>query len=298
MGERLTVLVTGAGSGIGRATALLYAERGANLVLAGRRKAPLDGVREECLERGAAGVLTAPTDVTDADGCQRLVAVARERFGRVDVCVHAAAVAAYGRTEAMPLDAIDRVVETNLLGSVRVARPVLAAFREDGGGTLVLLASILGRMAVPEMGAYVMSKWGVRALARTLVLETKDAPGIDVCLVSPGGVRTPIYREAANWTGRQPQAPAPALDAEAVARVIASTVERPRLERMTGWASPAMVASAALVPRVYNVLVGPLMRRLGYTGERVGDSTGNLWRNEDTGAASAPGPAGGAVSPP
>lgn len=275
-----TVLITGAGSGIGRATALLYAGRGARLVLAGRRKSALDEVREECRDAGAADVVVAPTDVTDAEACERLVAVALEAFGRIDVCVHAAAVAAYGRIEEIPLAALDRVVETNLLGSVRLSRPVLAAFREAGGGTLVLVGSILGRMAVPEMGAYVMSKWGVRALARTLVLETRDAPGITVTLVSPGGVDTPIYPQAGNWTGRQPKAPAPVEDPESVARTIARTVEHPRLERLTGWASPVMVAGAAVVPRVYNVFVGPLMRRLGFTGEPVADSSGNLWRDE------------------
>lgn len=280
MAETRTVLVTGAGSGIGRSIALLYAARGARLVLAGRRKDPLEATREESLAAGAADVVVAPTDVTDAEACERLVAVAREAFGRIDVCVHAAAVAAYGRVEEMPLEAIDRVIETNLLGSVRLARPVLTAFRQDGGGTLVLLGSVLGRMAVPEMGAYVMSKWGLRALARTLVLETRDAPGIAVCLVSPGGVRTPIYPHAGNWTGWQPKAPNPVQDPEQVARAIARTVEHPRLERLTGWASPVMVAGAAFVPRVYNVLVGPLMHRIGYTGERVADSSGNLWRDE------------------
>lgn len=280
MSETTTVLVTGAGSGIGRSTALLYAGRGANLVLAGRRKEALEAVREEALAAGAQDVVVAPTDVTDAEACERLVATAREAFGKVDVCVHAAAVAAYGRIEEMPLEAVDRVIETNLLGSVRLARPVLAGFREDGGGTLVLVGSILGRMAVPEMGAYVMSKWGLRALARTLVLETRDAPGITVSLVSPGGVDTPIYPTAGNWTGRQPKAPSPVEDPEQVAHAIARTVEHPRLERLTGWASPLMVAGAAFVPRIYNVLVGPLMRRLGFTGKRVGDSSGNLWRDD------------------
>jgi NAD(P)-dependent dehydrogenase (short-subunit alcohol dehydrogenase family) len=279
--SELRVLVTGAGSGIGRATSLLYARQGAAVALAGRRKDALDDVRAECLDAGAAQVVVVPTDVTDAEACERLVATAVDALGGLDVCVHAAAVAAYGRLEGIPLDAVDRVVETNVLGSLRMARPVLREFRERGSGTLVLLGSVLGRIAVPEMGAYVISKWAVRALTRTLALETRDVPGVHVCVIAPGGVDTPIYATAGNWTGRQPRAPWPVAGPDDVARVIARTVEHPRLERLTGWATPLIVAGAVVLPRLYDVLVGPLMRLGGFTGQQAQPGPGNLWRPDD-----------------
>lgn len=277
----LRVLVTGAGSGIGRSTALLYARRGAALALAGRRKAALDDARAECLDAGAEQVVVVPTDITDADACERLVATAVETLGGLDLCVHAAAVVAFGRLEDMPLQGVDRVVETNLLGSVRLARPVLRAFRERGAGTLVLVGSLLGRVAVPEMGAYVISKWGVRGLAKTLELETRDAPDIHVRLVSPGSVDTPIYVTAGNWVGRQARPPWPADDADDVARAIARSVDSPRLERLSGWTTPVVVAGSLVVPRVYGALIGPVLRLLAFTRRPIEPGPGNLWQPDD-----------------
>jgi NAD(P)-dependent dehydrogenase (short-subunit alcohol dehydrogenase family) len=276
----LRVLVTGAGSGIGRATALLYAGRGASLALAGRRKTVLDDVRAECLDAGAADVVVVPTDVTDADACERLVSTAVEAFGGIDVCVHAAAVVAYGRLEEMPLEAIDRVVETNLLGAVRLARPVLRQLR-GGGGTLVLLGSLLGHVVVPETGAYCMAKWGLQGLARVLALETRDAPDVHVCVVSPSAVDTPIYREAGNWTGREPRAAWPVADPDDVARAVARIVENPRRELLSGWVTPLVVAASMLAPRLYGVLVGPVMRLIGFTRRPAPPGPGNLWRSGD-----------------
>ncbi|MFP5334853.1 MAG: SDR family NAD(P)-dependent oxidoreductase [Actinomycetes bacterium] len=280
MPEPTRVLVTGAGTGIGRATALRYAERGARLTLVGRRAAPLDDVATRCREQGADDVLVRPADVTDAGACEKVVADVVAAHGGLDVCVHSAAVAAYGRLHELPLEAVDRVVEINVLGSLRVARPVLRAFREQQGGTLVLIGSVLGRVAVPQMGAYVVSKWAVRGLARVLALESRDIPGVEVCLVAPGAVDTPIYPEAGNWTGRRPRPPWPVAQADDVARAVLHTVEHPRRERLTGWATPLMAAGGALLPWAYDALAGPLMRVGGFSRAPAEPGPGNLWRDD------------------
>lgn len=274
------VVITGAGTGIGEATALLYAQQGAGLVLAGRRASPLESVADRCRDAGARDVLVVPTDVTDAAACEALVDAAVDRLGSVDVCVHAAAVAAYGRVEDMPLEALDRVVETNLLGTVRLVRPVLGQMRRQERGSLVVLGSVLGQVAVPEMGAYVVSKWAVRGLVRVLTLETRDVPDVHVSSVAPGGVDTPIYARAGNWTGREPRPPWPVASPESVAQVVVRAADNPRRERLTGWASPLMVVGSALAPRVYDVLVGPLMRRIGFTGKPAADGPGDLWLDD------------------
>jgi short-subunit dehydrogenase len=172
------------------------------------------------------------------------------------------------------------VLETNLLGSLYVARPVLARMRQQRHGSLVLLGSVLGRIAVPEMGPYVISKWGVRALGRVLALETRDAPGVSVSVVAPGGVQTPIYPNAGNWSGREPKPPWPVADAAATARTVVRTAAHPRREQLTGWATPVMVAGSALAPRLYDVLVGPAMRRLGFSRAPARPAPGNLWEPE------------------
>lgn len=272
------MLVTGAGTGIGRATALLLAGSGDDLVLAGRDREALDRVGAECARAGAGRVLVRSTDVTDVAACERLVAAAVEQLGGLDACVHSAGVAAYGRLEEISPDAVERVLQTNVLGALHVARPVLRTLRAGGGGTLVLVGSVLGRIAVPQMGAYVVSKWALRGLARVLALETRDAPEVRVALLAPGSVDTPIYARAANWTGRRPRPPWPVQTPEAVARTVLRVLQRPRRERLTGWAAPGMVAGSVLLPRLYDVLVGPLMRLGGFTRSRAADGPGNLWR--------------------
>ena len=127
----LVVLVTGASSGIGRATALQLARPGARLVLASRSAPALAEVERDCAGRGAT-VLVVPTDVADTAAVDALFAAAVERFGRVDAVVHAAAVVAYGRLEDVPDEVFDHALDVNLLGTARVARTALRLFRDAG----------------------------------------------------------------------------------------------------------------------------------------------------------------------
>ena len=199
-------MVTGASSGIGRAAALAFAARGDRLVLAARGRRDLQAVADLC---GGVDVLVVPTDVTSGDEVTELAEAAVDRFGRIDIWVDSAAVMAYGRFEDIPAEVFDRTVGTDLLGTANVARAALREFRRRGAGTLNLLGSLLGGITAPYMSAYVTSKWGHRGLARVLQHETRDAPDIHVCLLSPGSVDTPIYTSAANYAGFVGRPPPP-----------------------------------------------------------------------------------------
>jgi NAD(P)-dependent dehydrogenase (short-subunit alcohol dehydrogenase family) len=203
------VVVTGASSGIGRATAEALAEQRARLVLSSRSARSLERAAARCRASGAE-VLTVVADVVDEDDVERLRAAATERFGRIDGWVHTAAVVAYGRFEDVPSATFRRVLDTNVHGSVHVARAALRQFGTQGEGTLVLTGSLLGEIATPYMSSYVVSKWAVRGLARVLAIEARATPGIRVCVVSPGAVNTPIYVQAANYAGRVGRPPPPA----------------------------------------------------------------------------------------
>ena len=252
------VLVTGASSGIGRATALLAAERGDHVVLVARGPQSLEEVADECEAAGAASTLVLPADVGDDAAVEKVLQQVLDQHGRLDAVVNSAGVVAYGRTEEVPREVFDGVVRTNLTGSVNVARHVVPLFREQEHGTLVLLGSVIGHIAVPEMSAYVLSKYGVRALARQLELENRDRPDVHVVYAAPGGVDTPIYQQAANYAGFVGRPPPPVASPERTARQVLDRLDHPGRRSQLTLANDVMRFGFSVLPRLYDVMVGPL----------------------------------------
>src|SRR5215211_4065014 len=255
------VLVVGASSGIGRATARSLAARGARLALGARGADALAELDQECRELGARGTRVLPLDVTD------LYAV-----------VHCAAVLAYGRFHDIPATVFNRVIETNLIGTANVARAALRQFRAQGNGRLILLSSALGKTAIPYSSPYVTSKWAVHGLAAVLRMETRETPGIRVTVVSPGSVDTPIYARAATYFGRQGKPIPPVDPADRVAAQIIRAIESPRRERSIGRANHVLVTAYRLLPGVVDRLAGPVVRRFGFhRNHRAEPTEGNVF---------------------
>jgi short-subunit dehydrogenase len=192
------------------------------------------------------------------------------------VVVNSAGVAAYGRFEEVPAEIFDAVQSTNVSGSANVARAVLPRMRAADHGHLYLVGSITGVMGVPQMSAYVVSKWAIRALARALQLENRDRGGVTVTLVTPGGVDTPIYSLAANFQGRPGKPPPPIYSPEAVARAIVRSLDRPPRRLSVGVTNDVMALGFALVPRLYDLLVGPLFGLLTQERRSIEPTTGNV----------------------
>jgi NAD(P)-dependent dehydrogenase (short-subunit alcohol dehydrogenase family) len=254
------IVVTGASSGIGLAVAQQAATEGDHVVLVARDEASLELAAKECERAGAASTLVLPTDVGDDDAVQRCLAQVRDRHGRIDAVVNSAGVVAYGRAEEVPQEVFDGVLRTNLSGSMNIARHTLPVLREQGHGSLVLVGSVIGHIAAPGMTPYAVSKWGVRALARQLQIENRDAGGVHISYVAPGGVVTPIYEQAGNYAGWAGRPPPPAVSPERVAKVIHDRIDDPRKRSQVGPANDLMRLGFSLLPGVYDVLVGPLMK--------------------------------------
>jgi NAD(P)-dependent dehydrogenase (short-subunit alcohol dehydrogenase family) len=280
-----TVLITGASSGIGRATAIELAGHGGRLVLFARGEESLEEAAAEARSAGAAAVVVCPGDVTDEDAIRAAVDSAVEQFGRLDVVVHAAQVMAYGRIEDVPREVFEQVVDVAVHGTAIVARVVLPVFRKQGAGHLVVVNSLLGNIAAPLMGSYVTAKWGQLGLVRVLQQETRDEPGISVTAVQPGGVDTPIYVQGATWTGSTGRPPPPVYSPQRVARTIVSTLARPRRVVQAGVFNPLITAGFRLVPGIFDVLVGPLLQRLAIADDDVAPTEGNVFESKPAGNA-------------
>jgi NAD(P)-dependent dehydrogenase (short-subunit alcohol dehydrogenase family) len=275
-GQPRTVVITGASSGIGFSAARMFAARGERLVLAARCRSSLEVAAEVCLLDGAASTLVVPTDVADGDSVGDLIRAACAEYGGIDVVVHAAAVMAYGSIEVLPEGIFRKVVDTAIHGTASVARSVLPVFRQQQQGVLIIVSSVLSSIAVPVLGAYTTAKWGQAGLIRVLQLETRDAPGIRVCSVAPSAVNTPIYYQAANYSGRGARPPIPVDPPEKVAAAIVRCADRPRDRVAVGLTSRVLVFGFRALPSLYDLLVGPLLRLGAMSSASVPATPGNV----------------------
>lgn len=188
-----TALITGGGSGIGRATALAFAREGASVVVAGRTDAALaETVR--LVEETGGRAMAVVTDVTRSGDVAALVAAATTRFGGLDVAVNNAGTAFPGLLADLDEETWQRALAVNLTGAWLSMKHEIAYMRDHGGGAIVNVSSTIGaHRSVPGMGAYAAAKAGVSAMTRTAAREyIRD--GVRINAVSPGPIDTPASR--------------------------------------------------------------------------------------------------------
>ncbi|ATL32741.1 SDR family oxidoreductase [Streptomyces formicae] len=225
--EGKVVAITGAGSGIGEATALLLAERGARVVLGGRRVERLADVAARIGDAGGEAVRLR-TDVTRREDLHALVALATERFGRLDVLVGNAGVGTISPLDDLRVDEWDHMVDVNVKGLLHGIGAALPVFRTQGGGHFVTTCSTAAFRIVPNMAVYAGTKVAVRAICEGLRQEAGDS--LRVTTVSPGMIHTEFAEASTNQRVRAEISAARdrvAIPPDAVARAIAYAIEQP-----------------------------------------------------------------------
>ena len=261
------VVITGASSGIGRATALEYARQGARVVCAARTAPALDSLVTEIGEAGGEA-LAVPTDVTDAAAVQALAGAAEARFARIDTWVNNAAVAVWGRVEDITDDEFEQVMRVNFMGQVHGVHAALPALRRAGGGVLIGVSSMEGVRAVPLHAPYTASKWALRGLYDCLRMELAEAhEPIAVTTILPGPIATPFFEHARSKVGAMPKPPPPVYAPEVVARAIVKASVEPTREVPVGGAAIGFYLGQRLSPAFSDALMS--LRRVAFDAQRT-----------------------------
>jgi short-subunit dehydrogenase len=234
--DRKRIILTGASEGIGRALALALAARGARLALAARDRQRLETLAQEC--RALGGEARAlPTDVTNAQDCEWLVAETAKVFGGIDVVIHNAGVTMWSRFDALQdLSVFEQIMEVNYLAPVRLTALSLPHLKQSKG-LLVAVASLAGLTGVPERSGYAASKHAMIGFFDSLRIELRGS-GVDVSVIAPDFVVSEIHKRAIGPDG-EPLGESPMLQAkimtaaDCAARIVRAIEKRERLVLMS-----------------------------------------------------------------
>jgi short-subunit dehydrogenase len=253
-----TVVITGASAGIGEACARRFAAEGANLVLVARGLSALDGLVAQLRRQGP--VTAAPADVTDARAMAAVFERAVADHGNIHVLVNNAGCNVRGALEELAADQLARIVDVNLRAPILLSRMVLPYLRRAGGGAIVNVASLAGRVPLPHEATYSATKFGLRAFSTALAEELRGS-GITVSAVSPGPVDTGFIMDdldaVPDIVFSQPMS-----SADEIAALVLDSAADGRLERMQPRVGAYLATAGYLLPQLARAM-RPLLEARG-----------------------------------
>lgn len=242
------IVITGASSGIGLATALEAAKEGAKVVLAARSQRTLAEVVSRIQEAGGQAT-SVVADVSRREDVERIAQVALATFGRVDSWVNNAGVSAYGRLEEVKEHDARRIFDVNFWGVVHGSLVALPLLRQ-GGGALINVGSEVSEAVAPLQGIYSASKHAVKGYTDALRIELLEAgeKQISITLIQPTAVDTPFAQHARNYLEVEPKLPTPQIDPEDVAQAILKACREPERDVKVGGTAVLKTTMAKLAP--------------------------------------------------
>jgi short-subunit dehydrogenase len=258
------LVITGATSGIGLATAREASRRGARLVLAARNHDALQTLKHE-LEAKGSQVSCVTADVSNEEDVRKVLDEAIRAYGGFDTWVNNAAVAIYGRIEDVGMDDLRRLFEINFWGVVYGCRIALPHLRQHGGA-LINMGSVVSDRAMPLQGMYSASKHAVKGFTDALRMELEaDHAPVSVTLIKPASIDTPWPIHAKNYMEEEPTLPPPVYAPEVVANAILHACEHPVRDIFVGGGAKALSAGGMHWPRLMDML----MERTMFSAQKV-----------------------------
>ena len=274
--EDQVLVITGATSGIGLATARRAAQRGARVVLCSRNEPELRETVAQIEEFGGTAQAVV-ADVARLQDVERLARTAVEAFGTFDTWVNNAGVSFYGRLTEVALEDMRQLFEVNFWGMVHGARVAVPVLRRHGGA-LINIGSVVSDRAIPLQGTYSASKHAVKGFtdALRMELEEEGAP-VSVTLIKPSTIDTPYFKHAKNYMAVQPRPPAPVYAPEVVANAILRAAEHPMRDITIGGGGRFLSAMGTALPRLTDFY----MERAMFSSQRsdvpAEEQRGNLY---------------------
>jgi short-subunit dehydrogenase len=246
--DRQVMVITGASSGIGLATAEAAAARGAKLVLAARSAHALEDIAARLKQTGARAIVV-PCDVSDREQVEQLAQTAISNFERIDTWVNNAGVSIYGRLDEVSEADSRRLFDTNFWGVYHGSITALPYLKESGGA-LINVGSEVSDAVIPLQGMYSASKHAVKGFTDALRIEVQevDEAPVAITLIQPTAVNTPYPQHAKNYMDQEPKLPSPQVDPEDVAKAILDAAASPAREKKVGVMATVNTMIAKLAP--------------------------------------------------